>query len=153
MPLHPTVLWAQRADVLYVTVEVFDIEKPEIHIDNQKFSFKGISKESNQEYAVELEFYGEIDPEKSKQHLTARNLQMVIYKKGGESAGYWPRLLKSSQKVNFLKTDFAKWKDEDDDDEEDVNPADQFGGMDFSSLMANAGAGGLPGMEGLEVCT
>jgi hypothetical protein len=25
--------------------------------------------------------------------------------------------------------------------------------MDFSSLMANAGAGGLPGMEGLEVCT
>jgi hypothetical protein len=41
----------------------FFLQKPEIHIDNQKFSFKGISKESNQEYAVELEFYGEIDPE------------------------------------------------------------------------------------------
>jgi len=26
MPLHPTVLWAQRADVLYLTVEISDIK-------------------------------------------------------------------------------------------------------------------------------
>ena len=26
MSLHPTVLWAQRADVLYLTVEISDIK-------------------------------------------------------------------------------------------------------------------------------
>lgn len=26
MPLHPTVLWAQRADVVYLTVEISDIK-------------------------------------------------------------------------------------------------------------------------------
>jgi hypothetical protein len=74
---------------------------------------------------------------------------MVIYKKGGETAGYWPRLLKQSGRVNYLKTDFSKWVDEDEEDEEEANPADQFGGMDFSSLMANAGAGGMAGMPGM----
>jgi hypothetical protein len=38
-------------------------QKPEIHFDSQKFSFKGTSKENNNEYAVELEFYGEVEPE------------------------------------------------------------------------------------------
>lgn len=26
MPLHPTVLWAQRNDVIYLTVEISDIK-------------------------------------------------------------------------------------------------------------------------------
>jgi hypothetical protein len=39
---------------------------------------------------------------------------------------FWPRLLKDNKKVHFLKTDFDKWVDE---DEQDEAPEDDFGGM------------------------
>jgi prostaglandin-E synthase len=44
-------------------------------------------------------------------------LSFVIQKKEQDEA-YWPRLLKASGKPHFLKTDFARWKDEDDEEEE-----------------------------------
>lgn len=70
---------------------------------------------------------------------------MVIYKK---EDGYWPKLQKGG-KLNFLKVDFQKWRDEDDEEEEGQQPADPMGGLDFQSLMAQAGAagGGLPNMD------
>lgn len=66
---------------------------------------------------------------------------MAIYKK---EEAWWPKLQKGN-KLNFVKVDFQKWVDEDDEEEE--APADPMGGLDFQSLMAQAGAaGGLPGM-------
>ena len=35
-----------------------------------------------------------------------------------EEGPYWPRLLKDTKKVHWLKVDFNKWKDEDESDEE-----------------------------------
>lgn len=72
---------------------------------------------------------------------------MAIYKK---EDGYWPKLQKGN-KLNFLKVDFAKWVDEDDEEEEGQQPADPMAGLDFQSLMAQAGAagGGLPNMDNL----
>ncbi|KAL0074981.1 HSP20-like chaperone [Phycomyces blakesleeanus] len=162
MPLHPTVLWAQRNDLLYLTVELSDIKTPQINIQPTKFSFKGKGEKEQNEYEAEIEFFGEIDVEKSKQHLTPRNLLLVLYKK---EEGFWPRLQKGS-KLNFVKVDFTRWKDEDDDEEEEpAMPAGMegmggmgggmegmggMGGMDFSSLLAQAGAGGqMGGMDNL----
>lgn len=69
---------------------------------------------------------------------------MAIYKK---EENWWPKLQKGS-KLNFVKVDFQKWVDEDDEEEE--APADPMGGLDFQSLMAQAGAaGGLPDMGGM----
>lgn len=72
---------------------------------------------------------------------------MAIYKK---EDGYWPKLQKGG-KLNFLKVDFQKWRDEDEEEEEGQQPADPMGGLDFQSLMAQAGAagGGLPNMDNL----
>lgn len=67
---------------------------------------------------------------------------MIIYKQKEE---YWPRLQKGN-KLNFVKVDFARWKDEDDSEEEAQDP---MGGMDFSSLMSQAGNMGLPNMDDL----
>ena len=72
-----------------------------------------------------------------------------------ESGPYWPRLLKQTGKFHFLKTDFSKWKDEDEEDEEVDNngmnnPAmDLMGGNDFSNFDFSkfAGAGGMGGAE------
>ena len=68
---------------------------------------------------------------------------MIIYKQKEE---YWPRLQKGG-KLNFLKVDFARWRDEDDSAEEEGQ--DPMGGMDFSSLMSQAGNMGLPNMDDL----
>lgn len=70
---------------------------------------------------------------------------MAIYKK---EEAWWPKLQKGS-KLNFVKVDFQKWIDEDDEEEETQQP-DPMGGLDFQSLMAQAGAsGGLPNMDNL----
>ncbi|CDS14405.1 hypothetical protein LRAMOSA06574 [Lichtheimia ramosa] len=140
MPLHPTVLWAQRKDLIYLTVQLIDITKPEIDVKSDRFHFKGKGEEEQKEYEADIEFYGAVDVEKSKQHLTPRNLTMIIYKK---EEGYWPRLQKGG-KLNYVKVDFSKWKDEDEEDEEEN--ADPMGGMDFQSLMAQAG-GNMPTMD------
>ncbi|KAI8073432.1 HSP20-like chaperone [Gilbertella persicaria] len=143
MPLHPTVLWAQRADVLYLTVEISDIKNHKIDLTEDKLRFTGVGEKEENEYEAEIEFYKQIDVEKSKQHLTPRNLTMAIYKK---DEGWWPKLQKGD-KLNFVKTDFQKWRDED-DEEEEGEAADPMGGLDFQSLMAQAGAaGGLPNMD------
>ncbi|KAI8094672.1 HSP20-like chaperone [Thamnidium elegans] len=147
MPLHPTVLWAQRNDVIYLTVEISDIKDHKIDLTETKFTFKGTGEKEQNQYEAEIEFYNNVDVEKSKQHLTARNLTMAIYKK---EDGYWPKLQKGG-KLNFLKVDFQKWRDEDEEEEEGQQPADPMGGLDFQSLMAQAGAagGGLPNMDNL----
>ena len=42
---------------------------------------------------------------------------------------YWPRLLKEPKKVQFLKTDFDKWVDEDEQNEAPEEDFSNFGGM------------------------
>lgn len=73
--------------------------------------------------------------------LTARNLSMVIYKTE-DSEGFWDKLQKGPR-PNFLKVDFAKWRDEDDEDEYDAQ-ADPMAGMGGAQ-----GAGGMPDMSSL----
>ncbi|KAI7901472.1 HSP20-like chaperone [Cokeromyces recurvatus] len=143
MPLHPSVLWAQRADLIYLTVEISDIKDHKIDLTENKLKFTGIGEKEQNEYEAEIEFYAAVDVEKSKQHLTARNLTMAIYKK---EQAWWPKLQKGN-KLNFVKVDFQKWKDED-EDEDEGQLGDPMGGLDFQSLMAQAGAnGGLPNLD------
>ena len=70
-------------------------------------TFTGHSETKKTTYHVELEFYAEIDPENSKTHHTSRDVELVLRKKELK-AEYWPRLLKESKKLHFLKTNFDK---------------------------------------------
>lgn len=72
-----------------------------------KLSFKGPSSTKKVTYAVDLEFFAEIDPKESKIAHTGRDIEMVLRKKELKEE-YWPRLLKSDKKMHFLKTDFDK---------------------------------------------
>ena len=78
-----------------------------LDIQPTKLTFTGHSDTKKADYHVELEFYAEIDPQESKVHHTARDLEMVLRKKELKEE-YWPRLLKNAQKMHFLKTDFDK---------------------------------------------
>lgn len=169
--LTPEVLWAQRSSAtepeknhIFLTIMAPDVPEGELKLDLEanKLSFKGPSTSKKVTYAVDLEFYAEIDPKESKIHHTPRDIELVLRKKELKEE-YWPRLLKDSKKMHFLKTNFDKWVDEDEQDEvaEDddymskMNPMmggagggpggdGGFGGIDFSKLGAAQGAGGMP---------
>ena len=89
-----------------------DISKEDIKLDLQPTSlkFEGKSQTLGHLYHVDLEFYAEIDPAASKVNHTSKNVEIKLQKKELKSE-YWPRLLKESKKMHFLKTDFDKWVD------------------------------------------
>ncbi|KAL6704779.1 p23 chaperone protein wos2 [Coniothyrium glycines] len=167
----PEVTWAQRSsstepekNYVYLTIVAADVPESDLKLDlkEQSLSFKGASTSKKVTYAIDLDFYAEIDPKESKISHSGRDISLVLRKKELKEE-YWPRLLKDSKKVHYLKTDFDKWVDEDEQDEapEDdamsqMNPMGGgaggdggFGGIDFSKLGAG-GAGGLPGMGGFD---
>ncbi len=55
----PNVLWAQRKDTLYVTIDVPDVSGEKIVIEGNKVHFSG--KSNNKNYSVDLELLHEID--------------------------------------------------------------------------------------------
>ncbi|KAH7336320.1 HSP20-like chaperone [Rhexocercosporidium sp. MPI-PUGE-AT-0058] len=139
----PEVLWAQRSsktdpekNFIYLTITVPDVQKSNLKLDvkSQSLTFSGHSDSLKRDYHVELEFYGEIDEAETKINHTAKNIALVLRKKELKEE-FWPRLLKDAKKVHFLKTDFDKWVDE---DEQDEAPEDDLAGM--------GGMGGMPGM-------
>jgi len=167
----PEVLWAQRSsssdpekNYVYLTISVPDVPPKTLKLDLKPtgLTFTGTSDYKKTTYHLDLEFYAEIDVENSKTNHTPKDIEMVLRKKELKEE-FWPRLLKEKAKVHFLRTDFDKWVDE---DEQNEAPEDEymnnfgggmgedggFGGIDFSKLGAGAGAGGdggMPGMEGL----
>ncbi|MCJ1348372.1 hypothetical protein MMC31_006603 [Peltigera leucophlebia] len=169
----PEVLWAQRSsesspekNYIYLTISAPDAPKIDVDLKSTSLTFTGHSDTKNTRYHVELELYGEIDTENSKTHHTSRGVEFVLRKKELKSE-YWPRLLKESKRVHFLKTDFDKWVDEDEQDgvvEDDptggmggmegmggLGGDGGFGGLDFSKLGGGAGgAGGFGGGEGAD---
>ncbi|KAJ9604457.1 p23 chaperone protein wos2 [Cladophialophora chaetospira] len=157
----PEVLWAQRSSAtdaeknyVYLTISVPDVPPKSLKLDIKPtgLTFTGTSDTKKTTYHLELQFYSDIDVENSKTHHTPANIQLVLRKKELKEE-YWPRLLKDSAKVHYLRTDFDKWVDE---DEQNEAPEDDymnqfggglgedggFGGIDFSKLGGGAGLGG-----------
>jgi hypothetical protein len=170
----PEVTWAQRSsstepekNYVYLTIVAADVPESDLKLDlkDQSLSFKGTSTSKKVTYAIDLEFYAEIDPKESKISHSGRDVSLVLRKKELKEE-YWPRLLKDDKKMHFLKTNFDKWVDEDEQDEapEDdtvnqMNPMGGaggggdggFGGIDFSKL--GGGQGGMPGMGGMDMAS
>jgi len=145
----PLVKWAQRTNLVFLTVCLEDCKDPEIKVEEEKLYFKGTGGTDNKEHEVTLEFFGSIDTEKSKYAVRPRMIEFALMKK--EEGPYWDRLLKVKTKQHWLKIDFNKWKNEDSDDE-DAEGGGQGGqgGGDLEEMMRNMGGmGGLGGMGGM----
>jgi len=110
MSLFPPTKWAQRADSLYVTLDVPDVEKSQaqITLGPKSLEFKG--KSQGKDYAIKLEFLEEIDEKspETKWQVRPRNVSFFLKKKEEK---WWSRLLENPkmQKAH-VKVDFDKWK-------------------------------------------
>lgn len=144
----PEVLWAQRSSAtdpernyVLLTISAPDVPDKSFKVDLKPTSltFTGHSDTKKTTYHVELTFYDEIDVDNCKTNHTSRDVEFVLRKKEKKDE-FWPRLLKESKKSHFVKTNFDKWVDE---DEQDAAPEEDMGGM-------GGMGGGMPGMAGME---
>lgn len=151
MAILPEVYWAQRSsasepekNIIYLTLILTDIKQPKVDLQADHLNFESGHEEDDQKYAVKLNFYDDVDVENSKQHLTGRGLFFVLRKKTPQDE-FWPRLTKE-KRLPYVKTDFDKWVDED-EQEGAEEPAMPEGGMDMSQLAGMGGAGGAGGPD------
>ncbi|PWS22788.1 hypothetical protein DKP78_16555, partial [Enterococcus faecium] len=97
--LHPTVLWAQRKNSLYVTIALTDVKDKKLELKEDCLIFSGRSGVTKlQDYAVTLNFYSAVDAEKLHQYSTDREIVLLIFKKTEE---FWPRLLSELTKYSW----------------------------------------------------
>ncbi|XP_053994299.1 LOW QUALITY PROTEIN: prostaglandin E synthase 3 [Hylaeus anthracinus] len=145
----PPVMWAQREDILFVTICLEDCKDPILKIEPEMIYFKGIGGTEQKMHEVTINLYKEIDVNKTVQHIKGRTLELILTKK--ESGPFWPRLTKEKMKVHWLKSDFNKWKDEDDSDD-DVNAGGSTNLEDMVQQMGGLGhpVNSKPDFDGLD---
>ncbi|SPP88477.1 uncharacterized protein CG16817 isoform X1 [Drosophila guanche] len=132
--IPPPVSWAQRSDLVYVIIDV-ECKDIEQKVTENSFSFKGVNAlDASKKYEVTLNFFGTVDPEKVTSKNIGRCLEFTIPKKA--SGPFWPSLTTDKTKLHFLKANFAKWRDES-DDEEAGDAKDN--GM-FGNFLSNSGS-------------
>merc|ERR1712061_577049 len=145
-PVPPMVMWAQRPNLIILTICVEDCKDPEIKVESDKLIFKGVGGPEKKQHELTINFFKDIDTEKTKYAVRDRVIEFALEKKDGEGP-YWKRLVKEEKKQHWLKVDFNKWRYEDESDDE------AGGGQDLEQMMSQmgglGGAGGMPGMGGM----
>ncbi|XP_057439284.1 uncharacterized protein OsI_027940 isoform X2 [Lotus japonicus] len=127
---HPEVKWAQREDKVYITVQLPDSKDAKVDLTpDGVFTFTASAGAGDKPYEVKLELFDKVNVEESKINIGVRSIFSVVQK---AESGWWKRLLRGEGKPpHYVKVDWDKWVDE---DEEDVVAEPDMGGMDFSKF-------------------
>ncbi|XP_042398314.1 co-chaperone protein p23-1-like isoform X3 [Zingiber officinale] len=136
MSRHPSTKWAQKSDTVYITIELPDAKDVKLTLQPEgRFYFSATSGAENIPYELDLELLDKVDVDESK---TAVGLRTICYLIKKAEKKWWSRLLKQEGKPPvYLKVDWDKWIDEDDEKE------NKFGGMNFDDMdFSNLNMGG-----------
>ncbi|KAL5701253.1 prostaglandin-E synthase [Ranunculus cassubicifolius] len=135
MSRHPELKWAQREDKLYITVLLSDAKDAKVHLEPEgTFTFSATAGGENRLYEIKLDLFDKVNVEESKINIGMRSIFCVVAKAENK---WWNKLLRGDEKTpHFVKVDWDKWADEDDE-----GPEVDTSGMDFSKFGA--------GMEGM----
>lgn len=106
--MNPSILWAQDRTHLFITLEIPDFNNQEILFSSTNVSIKGTIDKINYDYKIDL--YNEIDSNNSSWVIKKNCIELKILK---SKAYYWKKLTKV--KKNNIKIDWQRWKDEDDE--------------------------------------
>jgi len=137
--LPPPAMWAQRKNLVSLTLNLEDCKAPVITVEPTKVYFKGTGGPDKKLHEVTIELFNEIDTEESKYSVRDRSIEFFLKKK--EEGPYWPSLMKDKKKVHWLKIDFNRWRDEDDSEPEDGGEPEQ----DLDEMMRRMGGLNGPG--------
>eukprot|EP01024_Parvocaulis_polyphysoides_P043417 TRINITY_DN3972_c0_g3_i1.p2 TRINITY_DN3972_c0_g3~~TRINITY_DN3972_c0_g3_i1.p2 ORF type:complete len:164 (-),score=29.04 TRINITY_DN3972_c0_g3_i1:203-694(-) len=120
MTLIPQILWAQRKDQLFLTVDIQDNKDAKWNLDNDAdekcgiFQFSCIAGENSHQFQVNMKLFGEIKGEEAKISNTPRKIFFLIPKK--EVGDHWPRLIKEGKKEPHIKVDWNHYIDQEDEE-------------------------------------
>lgn len=140
----PPVIWAQRKDRIFLKYLVENTVKPEIKIEASEIKFESDTVDKKH-FKLDFQLFNEIDVEKSVVSAKARLVDITLKKKEDDTS-FWPRLTKEKQVNHWLKVDFDKWIDEDEEENEKFDGDESFGDM----LGGMGGLGGMAGMDGMK---
>ncbi|KAM1534390.1 hypothetical protein EV2_008472 [Malus domestica] len=138
---HPEVKWAQRVDKVFLTVLLPDAKDAKVKLEpDGTFSFSASAGAENHQYELKLDLFDKVNVEESKINVGVRSIFCIVEKAEPE---WWPKLLRGDGKTpHYVKVDWDKWVDED-DDTAGSGPGDMdLGGMDFSKFGGMGGMGG-----------
>jgi len=140
MSRHPSVKWAQRFDNLFITIELPDAQDVKLKLEPEgKFFFSATSGAEKIPYEIDLDLYDKVDVNESKANIGLRNICYLVKKAENK---WWSRLLKQQGRPPvFLKVDWDKWVDEDEEPEKKPGTDMDFGDIDFSKLNMGGGEG------------
>lgn len=127
---HPTVKWAQRKDRIFIELHLMDIANEKVDLTSTHLHFQGESGKNK--YSFSLELFEEVVVEESKWNKTGFHMLFALQKKNANGK-FWPRLIKSTQKNQYIQVDWAKWVDE---DEEEEDPSKGLGGFDPNQMQS-----------------
>ncbi|KAK6938226.1 CS domain, partial [Dillenia turbinata] len=136
---HPSVKWAQRSDKVFLTIDLPDARDVKLELEPEgRFFFSATTGPCKVPYEIDFDLFDKVDVNESKVSIGMRNICYLV-KKAEEK--WWSRLLKQEGKPPlFLKVDWDKWVDEDEEPEGTSGANMDFGDMDFSKLnMGGAG--------------
>ncbi|KAI3820030.1 hypothetical protein L1987_13886 [Smallanthus sonchifolius] len=138
MSRHPILKWAQRDDLVFVTIDLPDAKDVKLKLEPEgKFYFSATSGADNIPYEIDIDLYDKVDVNASKASVGSRNIMYLVKK---EENKWWSRLIKQEGRTPvFIKVDWNKWVDEDEQDEK-AGTDMEFDDVNFSSL--NLGGGG-----------
>lgn len=142
MSLHPILQWAQRPDLVLITVPLQDATNVTVTIkDTLSIEFESEGKK----YAASLTLFDEVVPEESSHVVQPRKIELKLQKKNTD-AEYWPRLTKEKVKNSNIQIDWNRWVDED-----EVKEGENLGDFGMGGGMPGMGGmgGGMPGMGGM----
>ncbi|EEF36841.1 co-chaperone protein p23-1 isoform X2 [Ricinus communis] len=128
MSRHPIVKWAQRSDKVFITVELPDAKDVKLKLEPEgRFIFS--ATKDDVPYEVDIELFDKVNVKESKYNIGVRS---IVYDIKKVEKKWWGRLIKQEGKTPvFLKVDWDKWVDEDDENDKGHFDVDD---MDFSKL-------------------
>ncbi|KQK13914.1 uncharacterized protein At3g03773 isoform X1 [Brachypodium distachyon] len=144
---QPEVLWAQRSEKVYLTISLPDAKDVVLKTEPQGiFSFSAIAH--GESFSFTLELFDSILPEgsKTKTKVGSRNIICSIQK---DKKCWWKRLLKSEEKHPYIKVDWNKWCDEDEESETSIGSDDDFDDGENDESEGDDGMLYLPDLEKL----
>merc|ERR1712194_946302 len=111
------------------TIDLKEVQDLKVSLEADKLTFAG--KVGGSLYEFSLDFYAPIKKEESK--WSTKRLIEFYLKKNGEDT--WPSLVaKSMGKVPWVKVDWKKWQDSDDEGEPSGFQTDGMGDMNFGDM-------------------
>ncbi|CAM8973301.1 unnamed protein product [Rhodiola kirilowii] len=145
MSRHPEVKWAEREDKVFVTVQLPNAADAKVVLEPEGvFGFTASGGADMKPYEIKLNLHDKVNVEESKINVGPRNIFCIIEKAEKQ---WWKKLVKDAKAPHYVKVDWDKWVDEDDDEPAAAEP--DMGGMDFSKFSEMGGMGGLGGMGGM----